>query len=112
MHTFLDFSYEGSIELCNGANASIRCALIGDGSVFCWGRCIEAQMGDNTPPCTDVDGKPSPTPVSGLGAGSGVVKISAGNLHSCGVMSNGSAVCWGGESLSAVLSHGSQCFVL
>jgi alpha-tubulin suppressor-like RCC1 family protein len=88
------------------------CALIGDGSVFCWGRCIEAQMGDNTPPCTDVDGKPSPTRVSGLGAGSGVVKISAGNLHSCGVMSNGSAVCWGGESLSAVLSHGSQCFAL
>ena len=84
------------------------CALASDGSVLCWGRCLEAQMGDNSPPCTDVDGKPSPTQVSGLGAGSGVVKISAGNLHSCGVMSNGSVVCWGGEPPPALLSHGSQ----
>jgi alpha-tubulin suppressor-like RCC1 family protein len=77
------------------------CALIDDGAVYCWGRCLETQMGDNTGTCTDARGKPSPVQVFGLGAGSGVIKISAGNLHSCGLMINGSAICWGGEPHSA-----------
>jgi alpha-tubulin suppressor-like RCC1 family protein len=74
------------------------CALLDDGAVFCWGRCLDAEIGDNTPVCTSPSvGKPSPSAVYGLGAGSGIIKISTGNSHSCGVMSNGSTVCWGSE---------------
>ncbi len=73
------------------------CVVLDDGAVLCWGRCLETQIGDGTAACTfTVAGKPEPTPVFGLGAGSEVVKIAAGRLHTCAVMSNGSAVCWGG----------------
>jgi alpha-tubulin suppressor-like RCC1 family protein len=74
------------------------CALLDDGAVYCWGRCMDAEIGDNTPVCSmSSPGKPLPSAVYGLGAGSGIIKISTGRLHSCGVMANGSVVCWGGE---------------
>ena len=73
------------------------CALLHDGAVMCWGSCQQTQIGDNTAACGAAQGRPSPAQVHGLGSGSGVVRIAAGRLHSCALMSNGTAMCWGGE---------------
>ena len=79
--------------------------LLDSGAVMCWGRCQEAQIGDNSAPCpASVYTKTLPNLVFGLAAGSGVIKISAGNGHTCAVMSNGSAVCWGGAAPSCLCS--------
>ena len=81
------------------------CALLDSGAVMCWGRCQEAQIGDNSVPCpTNQYTKTLPNLVFGLAAGSGVIKISAGRGHTCAVMSNGSAVCWGGAAPSCLCS--------
>ena len=85
------------------AGGEHTCVLLDSQAVMCWGRCQEGQIGDNSVPCdSNVYNKFTPTQVYGLGAGSGVVKLSAGNLHSCAVMSNGSAVCWGGAAPACI----------
>jgi alpha-tubulin suppressor-like RCC1 family protein len=62
------------------------CALLGDGTVQCWGDNDSGQIG-NTLPYSSV-----PTTVSGI---SGAVAISAGAYHSCAVLSDGAIRCWG-----------------
>ena len=64
------------------------CAVLGDGSVHCWGGNNSGQLGCGTTDSTDL-----PTPVSGLD--SGITSISAGAYHSCAVTSSGAVHCWG-----------------
>ncbi len=81
------------------AGGEHTCALLESDAVMCWGRCQESQMGDNSPPCASgVYTHYVPVTVFGLGPGSGTRTISAGDLHTCAVLKNGSAVCWGGAS--------------
>jgi len=72
------------------AGQSHTCALRNDGAVFCWGRNVNGQLGDNSTTQRNV-----PTQVNGLGASSGVVSLSAGNNHTCALKSDHSVVCWG-----------------
>ncbi|MEX1254222.1 MAG: flexitail domain-containing putative surface protein [Dehalococcoidia bacterium] len=73
------------------------CALMSNGGVKCWGQNSENQVGDGTA----VHPRPSPTDVCQFGSGagcallSGVSDIDAGGRHSCALMSNGGAKCWG-----------------
>jgi len=76
-HTFTDIKV--------GYNSA--CGILTDGSVLCWGRNKEYELGDGTS-----DDKPYPTPVIG---GYKFKSISVGYQHSCGILTNGSAVCWG-----------------
>jgi alpha-tubulin suppressor-like RCC1 family protein len=64
------------------------CALLTTGGVQCWGRNGYGQLGDAS--TTD---RWSPVDVSGLA--SGVAQISVGGFHSCAILENGSARCWG-----------------
>jgi alpha-tubulin suppressor-like RCC1 family protein len=66
------------------------CAALADGSAHCWGGNGSGQLGDGTLTSTDL-----PTPVSGLGSGSGVTLIAAGAYHTCAVTADGAAHCWG-----------------
>jgi len=64
------------------------CALLSNGSVKCWGANNYGQLGDGTN-----SNRNEPAQVSGLT--SGVVSISGGYEHTCAVLTNGEAKCWG-----------------
>jgi alpha-tubulin suppressor-like RCC1 family protein len=65
------------------------CAVKASGSVFCWGRNAEGQLGDGT-----TTPRSAPTQVSGGGQWS---DVAAGGVHSCGVKPDASLWCWGGN---------------
>lgn len=64
------------------------CALTSAGSVQCWGRNFDGELGNGT--TTD-----AATPVTATGFGSGATAIAAGGLHSCAVTAAGAVRCWG-----------------
>ena len=69
------------------------CALVADGSVWCWGSDGTGQLGDNDPGTT----KLTPVAVQGIGpaAGNQAVAISAGEFHTCALLAGGHVMCWG-----------------
>lgn len=77
--------------LASGSNHS--CALLATGSVHCWGANDHGQIGDGT-----VTTRHTPVAVSNLKNDFDyAVRISAGGNHSCALLQNGSARCWGGN---------------
>lgn len=72
------------------------CALLSSGKAKCWGRNMEGQLGDATTVFginrTPVDVVTSSTDTSPL---SGIAAISAGSTHTCAVMLDRTAKCWG-----------------
>jgi alpha-tubulin suppressor-like RCC1 family protein len=64
------------------------CARKDDGTVWCWGRNQEGQLGDGT--MTD-----SVVPVEVTALGSSVVEIAAGGDHTCARTVDGALFCWG-----------------
>jgi alpha-tubulin suppressor-like RCC1 family protein/mRNA-degrading endonuclease toxin of MazEF toxin-antitoxin module len=66
-------------------------AVRGDGSVLSWGDDFYGQLGNGGTP----DGQATPVAVTGLGAGSGVVAVAAGDAHSVALRGNGSVLTWG-----------------
>jgi alpha-tubulin suppressor-like RCC1 family protein len=64
------------------------CALLADGSVDCWGSNGFGEIGNG-----GTTNRPTPTRVSGL---TNAVAIAAGGFgHTCALLANGSARCWG-----------------
>lgn len=63
------------------------CALLTDGSVRCWGRGIDGQLGNGATPRQSV-----PVIVEGL---HDVIAVAAGGSHSCAVLKTGGVKCWG-----------------
>lgn len=64
------------------------CALLEDGTVRCWGRNNYRQMGNTDSSAVQA----IPAVVVGL---VGVSSLAAGNNHSCAVLGDGTARCWG-----------------
>jgi alpha-tubulin suppressor-like RCC1 family protein len=73
------------------------CALLSDGTVRCWGRGNDGRLGDGTtaarlnPVQVLASGTAGTDPVV-LG---GVIQVSAGDFHTCALLSNGTVRCWG-----------------
>jgi alpha-tubulin suppressor-like RCC1 family protein len=67
--------------------AGHTCALLNDGTVWCWGGNANGQLGDGTK-------KDSSNPVQASGITTAVA-IGVGNAFSCAVLSDGTAKCWG-----------------
>ncbi len=74
------------------AGSNHSCAVLHDGSASCWGEDGSGQLGDDA---VNAD-QSSPVAVA-LPAGRRAVAISAGAVHSCAVLDDGSASCWGND---------------
>jgi alpha-tubulin suppressor-like RCC1 family protein len=77
-----------------GAGSQHACAVLVDGSVSCWGRNDEHELGDGS-------SYSSPSPVSTLGV-SGAVRVDAGMAHTCALLTNGYVLCWGSNAVGQV----------
>ena len=83
------------------AGYSHTCALLADGALRCWGAGTSGQLGDGT-----TAQRLTPVPVmtgtiDGFGnpiALSGVTNVSVSSSHTCAIMSDGTAKCWGDNS--------------
>lgn len=76
----------GRVFVALSAGAYHTCGVLtGPGTLYCWGDNSAGQIGDST-----TVARAAPVPVWG-----GVVRVSAGFLHTCAVVSSGAAYCWG-----------------
>ncbi len=85
----VDVLTSGVINVSTGENHT--CVITDTNGVKCWGDNSRGQLGTG-------DNKSSRVPVTVSGftdVGEGAIKISAGNLHTCVVTSNGTVMCWG-----------------
>jgi alpha-tubulin suppressor-like RCC1 family protein len=83
-----------AVELALGLQHT--CALLDNGSVKCWGRNQEGQLGiGNTVNRGDDPGEMAALPAVNLGTGRTATAITAGQYHSCALLDDGSVKCWG-----------------
>ncbi len=64
------------------------CGILSNGSAYCWGKGLNGQLG-----CGETGQRENPVAVNITP--NNFTSISAGDYHSCGVLANGSAYCWG-----------------
>jgi alpha-tubulin suppressor-like RCC1 family protein len=90
------------------AGADQTCALLGSGSVECWGDNGDGQLGDGTSrgpqSCNGDPCASTPVAVSGI---SDATAIAAGGAESCALLAGGSVDCWG-ENLHGQLGDGTS----
>lgn len=91
----------GSGVVAVSAGDSHSLALKGDGTVLAWGNNQSGQLGDGTAP----NDHHTPTAVSGLGPGSGVVAVAAGGAFSLALKGDGTVLAWGNNQ-SGELGNG------
>ncbi len=88
-------SFSGGFQNSNVTQISASdrhaCAITG-GSVYCWGRNSNGQLGDGSTNSTSQATKVAA--VQGVFANTSVTAVSAGDEHTC-ALSGGSAYCWG-----------------
>jgi len=75
----------GAASITTGAYHT--CVLLGDGTVRCWGRNGQGQLGDGT-----LTNSATPVPVAGI---TGVAAVSGGGSHTCALLRDGTVHCWG-----------------
>ncbi|WP_437285023.1 hypothetical protein [Sorangium sp. So ce406] len=75
------------------AGTDYTCAVLSDGTVWCWGRNTWGNLGDGT---LQQD-RPIPRQVDGLGGAADRVaaSLSSARTHTCAVLTDGAVACWG-----------------
>jgi alpha-tubulin suppressor-like RCC1 family protein len=71
------------------------CAVLGDGSVRCWGYGGYGTLGYGNTDSIGVSQTPASAGPVALGPGRKAVAISAGSYHTCAILDDGSVRCWG-----------------
>jgi len=67
------------------------CVVLNDGAVKCWGQNAYGQIGNGQ----NVANYMNPTSVSSFSGGRSAVQVAAGNQHTCVILDDGNASCWG-----------------
>jgi len=73
------------------AGAAHTCARLSNGTVQCWGRNTNRQLGVNSTAAAEF----SPAPVANL---ADAITVSAGGAHTCALRVGGAVVCWGANN--------------
>jgi alpha-tubulin suppressor-like RCC1 family protein len=79
----LDATAIAQVEL----GSSFACALLDDGTVWCWGANALGQLGNGTTEASD-----EPVQIEGL---TGVTQIALGPVNACALLDSGDVRCWG-----------------
>ena len=81
------------------AGDGYTCAVMRAGGVECWGDDGAGQLGNGTSPglepCKDTNVECIYTPVAVSGLSSRVTAVTAGGAHTCALLTDGAAECWG-----------------
>ncbi len=77
------------------AGGSHSCAVLGAGSVRCWGLGASGQLGYGGTDTIGDDETPASTAPVSVGAGRTVKAIAAGDFHTCAILDDGTVRCWG-----------------
>lgn len=81
------------------AGAYHTCAIVNDGSVWCWGDAAAGQLGNGDFSMDDCEGRPcSRKPVQAVGI-EDAVDLSLGYQHSCARLADGTLRCWGTNAI-------------
>jgi alpha-tubulin suppressor-like RCC1 family protein len=82
------------------------CGLTPDGSVYCWGRDEQGEIGDGAGsreecglyqvPCVS---SPVPTDLTAVSSGAVVWDLFAGGYNTCGILDTGETYCWGADAV-------------
>jgi len=85
------------------------CAILDNGSLKCWGRNDDGQLGlEDTDNRGDGGGEMGDAlPAIFLGAGKTAVQVAAGYSHTCALLNDGAVKCWGANS-TGVLGLGDE----
>lgn len=83
------------------------CAVLVDGTAKCWGQAGNGQLG--AWPVTPSNKSSTPLAVEGLG---GIASIAVGAAHTCAVMADQAARCWGEDYFGELGDGGSSWVVL
>ena len=86
------------VSTTSGTNSGYALKL--DGTLLAWGSNSNGQLGNGTTALST-----TPVQVSGLGSGSGVVAVSAGDFHALALRSDATAMAWGSNG-SGQLGNG------
>ena len=80
------------------AGGEHTCALLNDGNAKCWGRGYAGRLGyGNTDDIGDGPNEMGDNlPAIDLGTGKTAVQLVAGSSHTCALLNDGNAKCWGG----------------
>jgi alpha-tubulin suppressor-like RCC1 family protein len=102
----------GRTAVAISAGGGHTCAILDDRTVRCWGYDVYGQLGYAT--TGDRGATPATTPdklaAVDLGAGRTAAAISAGALHTCALLDNGTVRCWG-DGANGRLGYCSQANV-
>ena len=94
-----------AVQLTAGRDHS--CALRSDGSVVCWGRGAFGRLGYGNEHNIGDDSQETPASAGAIDLGGEARLISAGEAHTCAIMTNGAVRCWGDGSLGR-LGYGNE----
>lgn len=102
-----DFGSLKITEMAMGRNESHLCALVDDGSVYCWGDNFSGQVGNGTTGPFSGVLIPAKIDMTGVLSGKTIKTIAAGENMTCAIASDDLVYCWG-EGSNQLLGNGSD----